>query len=521
MAEGKDKPGWSLPVVFSPPVAGRRRIAAVRVAVGIALAAALIAPVMQFQLGTMKSLRKAEAFDRSHPDWTRADALACGPVRPKSHKGAVGRWRQAVRQLWQGRNIYEAIPAGDRPYAHLPPEQVPVRMHPNMPLVVVLLTPFAYMPVWAMALSFNLLKLAVLAGTLWMAVRLANHRGHRMAGWVLALSLVWSMKCIIGDIQHGNTNTFVLGAVVLHLWLYRSGRDTSAGAALAAAICLKMTPALFVLYWLYQRNWKLLGGAAVAMVFFAVAVPLAAVGPGRYVELTDTWLNNLILPGLIRGDWYPEHINQSLSGVMARYFLAGPPGNIFWGPDENPYEAQKKFQWITFVAVSPGVLKIIVRILQLAIVAAIAWAVGWRRPGRDDGRRMLHYGLVLLGMMLLNQRTWDHHSAVLLPASLGLWYAITYGRVSRRLRVAAVAVMIPAGLAVWLSGSGVVELIARLAGLDAAGVHASGDIVEAYGPVFYHFALMLIAAVMLAVALRKTEKPYFSAADGFSCGGVG
>ena len=77
---------------------------------------------------------------------------------------------------------------------------------------------------------------------------------------MLGLGLLWVLMFVIGDLQHGNTHVLVLGAITLHLWLYRRGHDWAAGGALALAICLKMTPALFVLYWLYQRNWKLLGG---------------------------------------------------------------------------------------------------------------------------------------------------------------------------------------------------------------------------------------------------------------------
>ena len=469
---------------------------------------ALIAPVVQFEKRTIRNTSKGEQFDRQHPDWVRGDD---GPARPKDHKGAIGRWRRAVHQFWEGRNIYHTVTprsvtsGGDdtRRGAGV------VRLHPNMPLVVIGLTPLMYLPVWAMALGLNVLKLVLFAGAVWMALRLANHREHRMGDWVAALAVLWAVKFIIGDIQHGNTNTIVLAVIVLHLWLYRRGKDLAAGAALALSICMKMTPALFVLYWLYQRNWKLLAAVVVAMVVFVAIVPAAVLGPARSMELTGTWLDNLIVPGLMKGGEYPIHVNQSLPAVLSRYLLEGRPGgNIYWNPDDNPYATQSKFAWIAPVSLDPATVKWIVRLCQVSIAAVMAWAVGWRRLPRCDGRRMLHYGLIVLGMLLLNQRTWNHHAGVLLIATGGIWYALAYGLVSLRVRAVALGAMVGGAAVYWLSSDDIVKSAARLMGYDRAGAGAAADVVEAYGPTFVCFVLWFTAAVMLSVALRKADPPY-------------
>ena len=512
------KPKWSLPIDM--PLASdprrARRIQALRLAASVVLCAAFIVPVVQFQHGTMKNLRKAEKFDRQHPGWTQASAQAGGPQRPKPHKGAIGRWRKAVRQFWDGGNIYvageqgsaaAAARDGDEDDAGGGDERA-VWLHPNMPGVVVLLTPFAYLPIGAMALTWNIAKLAALAATLLMAARLAGHGPQRIADWVLGLAVVWCGSLIIGDILHGNTNIFVLAAVVLHMWLFRRGRDVAAGGALALAICLKMTPAILVLYWLYQRNWKLLAGTLVGLTLLAVVLPAVAVGPAHSLELTRTWLDNLIVPGLLKGAWYPIHVNQSLPGVVARYFLDGPDGNIFWNPDDNPYATQDAFGWITLAALPPATVKLLIRVVQLAIVAAMAWAIGWRKLPRDDGRRMLHWGLVVVAWMLLNQRTWDHHAGPLLVTDLAIWQAIAFGRFGAKVRGVALVLMLLAGLLMVASFGGVGEGIGRLAGHSAADAKVFADRFDAYGPVFWHFAALFAAGVLLAIKLRRSEPPY-------------
>jgi len=297
---------------------------------------------------------------------------------------------------------------------------------------------------------------------------------------------------------------------VLHLWLYRRGRDALGGVSLALAICLKMTPALFVLYWAYQRCWKLLVWTAVALVIFAVVIPAGVLGPQRYADVTGTWLENLIVPGLVKGAWYPIHINQSIPGVFARYLLGepNPNGDIFWNPDDNDYEYQDQHGWIAVAWLSDGTVKWLIRLAQVVVLGLAAWAIGLRKLPRDDGRRALHYGLIVCGMMLLNQRTWDHHAGVLLIANVAAWYAIGFARIGRRARVAAFGLMALVWPLVWLVGSGTFKLAAQMLGHGRDAGEIWADYADAYGPTFLSFVALFAACVVLSAALRTSRSPY-------------
>jgi hypothetical protein len=500
MPDPTDKARWELPYATELPAdpAARRKAVAWRITVYVALAAFLVVPAVQFQVSTMDRGRRARAnVPPSSPTTIPADDDEETTV--KRSKGAIGRWRFAVQDFWAGQNIYAA---------QAPPGET--SLHPNMPFTVILLTPFAHLSAGTAAAVYNALKIAAIVAAVLMMVRVADHDGARMPDWAAALGVLWAIKLILGDIQHGNTNDFVLAAIVLHLWLYRRGWDLAAGASLAVAVCLKMTPALFLLYWLYQRSWKVLAGAMVALVVFAAVVPAVAVGPERAVELTRTWLDNLIIPGLVKGAWYPIHINQSASGVLGRYLLGRgqPGGDIYWNPDDNPYPLQAEHGWIALVSLSPSQAKMVVRGVQLLLVVLGAWAIGWRKLPRDDGRRALHYGLVVVGMMLLNQRTWDHHAAVLLVATVAIWYAIGRGRIGRAARAWTTGLMLAAVACLWLSSNGVFVTVALLAGRTVQDGAAWADVVMAYGPVFLHFLMLFAAAVILSVAMKRQEAPY-------------
>ena len=513
MNESNPKPSWSLPYQTSHPSDPHRqkRLRAVRIVVYCLFGVALVTPMVQLEYKTIKNHRKALRYQEKLAAGTlSAKEILKGP--PKPHKGAINRWRTAIRAFWAGENIYQTPEQylqrkrdETRPVNPGPP----VVLHPNTPATVVLLTPTAYLPVWAGGLVFTLLKVLVVIAAALAGVRVANHAHFRMPDWVAALGAAWWVTLIISDIQHANTNGFVLGAIVLHLWLYRRGRDLSAGAALAVAVCLKMTPALFVLYWLYQRNWKLLRGALATGLIVGVVVPAFLLGPGRWSELAGAWYDNLIRPGLIESKWYPVHVNQSLPGVASRYLLDGEPGgNIYWDSDANPYNLQTKFRWIAPVSLSPETAKRIVQIAQAIILLAMGWAIGLRKLPRNDGRRGLHSAMVLTGMLLLNQRTWDHHAAILLPGYVAVWYAIALGRMSRVAKNTAMVMMIMAGLLLWLSAGDMLVAYGKMAGMARREAKDFADVVLAYGPKFFSFLLTFISAVVLGLATKSSESPY-------------
>jgi len=498
----------------------------------VAVVAMLVSVCVQFHHRMGKTLREADeadrAYDKALAAWRedpddparRAKVLRIMTVVREVDRtnGAIPRWSGPVRRFWAGENIYKPLRGAGisdpltgellggktkPPKRKLTPgmsvEQItrrPIQMHPNMPFVVILLTPFAYLPLQVCVAVVNALRILALIASIFAVASAANNRRHRMDEWVVGLAVLLAAPLIISDFQHGNTNMFVLLAIAGHLWLYRKGHDFAAGAALAMAVCLKMTPALFGLYWLYQRNWRLLAGLVVTLGVAVVAVPMLAVGPARYGELTGSWLNNLILPALLKGRPFPQHVNQSLPGVFCRLLMHG---NIYYNPDNVAVAG--KFGYINIASLSPAAGRWILTILKAAIVAVMAWAIGWKKLARDDARRGLHYGLIVAGMLILNQRTWDHHAVILLIAYVSIWYVLAYGRFGRGVRILCLVLTAAAGVINWLMGK---SLFVAMFGKDRGKEVA--DIVEAWGPTFLHFVLIFAVCVILLRALAAADR---------------
>ncbi|HAU37163.1 MAG TPA: hypothetical protein DCX07_05545, partial [Phycisphaerales bacterium] len=121
-----DPRDWMDRLPYATPLAADPRAKLVRAAAYLLLAAALVVPVVQFQVLTVRNLAQGADSDEG-----------------KSHKGAIGRWPLAVHEFWAGKNIYAPADACADPAWHdrpAPPSEK-VWLHPNTPLVVLLLSP--------------------------------------------------------------------------------------------------------------------------------------------------------------------------------------------------------------------------------------------------------------------------------------------------------------------------------------------------------------------------------------------
>lgn len=469
-----------LPYTHRPPTPKTR---GKRTAGYVLVVILLIVPVIKFEMDTLRTLRKVE------------EARLRGEERDKTWRGAIGRWARDIEAFWAGENIYlPPLAPGEtetRDRAGWPVE------HPNMPAVVVALTPFVLMPPAVTAIVFAFTKMIAWIAAMLLALRVATHDNYRMSAGMALLIVVAAWDFYLSDQSHGNTNVFTALAVVLHLWLYRRGWDGLAGATLAGAICLKLTPALFLVYWAYQRQWKLLAGAAVALPLL-VASPALLLGRDRFMLDLTAWWQHIIYPATFGGNWWPTHNNQSLPGMIARLFIGGPYGNYLWDADLSPY-TQPEYKSIVLVDLGPDGARRLLQVIQLIMLGMMAWAIGWRKLPRDDGRRALHYGMICAAMLLFSQRTWDHHAVHLMIAHAAVAYAVFRSTLTDRFKTAAGWIFVFAIFWVFATSGDVLKELFNDGGADFAG---------AIGTTFWHFVLMWGLCVILAVRLRRLDQPY-------------
>src|SRR5205823_14479522 len=133
-----------------------------------------------------------------------------------------------------------------------------------------------------------------------------------------ALTVLLSLRPITGDLTHGNVNLFILFLVVASLYAYRERRDYVSGLFLALGIACKVTPALFIPYFVWKRAWRALAGCAAGLVLFFALAPGCLLGMADNARYLTSWVERMILPYAVAGEVTSDHNNQSLPGLVHR-----------------------------------------------------------------------------------------------------------------------------------------------------------------------------------------------------------
>src|SRR5579872_2184661 len=101
--------------------------------------------------------------------------------------------------------------------------------YPNPPIMALVLLPLAKLSPQAGALAWFYLKAGMTLLALRWIFQLVAGAGHTFPLWARVLTVLLSLRPIMGDLQHGNVNLFILFLVVAALTAYRHRRDLLAG----------------------------------------------------------------------------------------------------------------------------------------------------------------------------------------------------------------------------------------------------------------------------------------------------
>ncbi len=221
----------------------------------------------------------------------------------------------AAQQAWLTGNPYDIPTRVATPY-----------LYP--PLFAQLLVPLAWLPlpvaafVWAVG---NILAVSWLWRLVQRVLPPTPDRNLMYAGWWLALGPI-----LLGNFLLGQVNLWIAAAITFAL-LADAHRQhaVTGGLALAAAVSVKLAPALLIPYFVGRRAWCLLAWWA-AWMGLGNALSCSALGIHRWTILHD-WYQEIILQG-----WHFDFAvasNQSLYGALLRVVRwAGVEGQLPYWP---------------------------------------------------------------------------------------------------------------------------------------------------------------------------------------------
>jgi Glycosyltransferase family 87 len=208
------------------------------------------------------------------------------------------------------------------------------------PFFALLSVPLVAMPVWLREVFWYL----VLIGTLIASLQLCETLARRLfpGDWTereLAqfriLTFVLSLKFMLAVLENQAFDSIALVFILLGLLALISKRSVLAGAGIAVAAALKVTPLIFLPYLLIKRRFA--GAAAFVVVFvFLTLLPDILLPPNESWHVT-IWLREVMLgpffsdPTSIKLPfWFGNTpMNQSFHGALARIINGGDQSQQF------------------------------------------------------------------------------------------------------------------------------------------------------------------------------------------------
>jgi hypothetical protein len=198
---------------------------------------------------------------------------------------------------------------------------------PYPPLFALLAVPFTFLPMWAK----NLVWYGALVGATYGCFRICETLTIRAFGvtrdelaWLRAFSIALTLKFVLSVFENHAYDVVVFFFVLVGLYGLSENKTFTAASGLAAAVALKATPALMLLYALWLRKWRIFALGSGLCVFLSLLPDLffTANYPGH--GYLWTWVVDVAVGGLLGTS--PEIygplmsnvnvLNQSLKGFV-------------------------------------------------------------------------------------------------------------------------------------------------------------------------------------------------------------
>lgn len=298
-------------------------------------------------------------------------------VGPHHHQFDLQIYYRAVNYWADGFNIYD--------YAQYDSVNITLGWtYP--PLAAVLMSPMAllgYPVVKAISLTGIVLATAgCVALVLRERVRIPADLAVLVVG--VATAAAFLLEPLRQTLGFGQINMYLMLLILLDLLVLarRGSRWTGVGVGLAMAI--KLTPGIFLLYFVATRQWR----ALIVSVVSAAAATLAAalVLPRESWQFFTALLWDTDRVGFLGGS-----ANQSVNGILARFVAPEAPSTLLW-----------------------------------ASLSAALVVVGYRRVRRAVRTGDTLAAITLIGLLgvLISPASWPHHIVWVLPAVVILGAAL-------------------------------------------------------------------------------------------------
>jgi hypothetical protein len=262
---------------------------------------------------------------------------------------------------------------------------------------------------------FSKLAFAYVAFAL--AAGIVTRTGIRLTPRATALIIAGWWFPIIVDMQEGQMNFVAFLPLVAGLFVAQ--RDTpasqvAAGLLIALATAAKVTPIIFIVYFVWRRRWLLSAAAVAGLGIWLLLVPALAFGWQQNLRWLGQWAQIMIVP-YVTETKVVYSTTQSFGSFLLRLLTDIPAF-------ETTRTGTLTSHYMNVMSLNETIVQWIVRVVM--VVAGVIGLVWARRPlaSLSSPRYAIEIGAVAAFMLWFSERTWSHHyiSFLLTLAAAGM-----------------------------------------------------------------------------------------------------
>ncbi len=217
---------------------------------------------------------------------------------------------------------------------------------------------------------------------------------------------------VLRDFDDGGPHLIYLAMIIGAMECWRRGQNQWAGCWFGLAIALKMTPGLFLPFFVWKRQWRLATWTTVATAAW-IMLPAVWMGPASWWAHQNQWNDLALNVFASRMDRAREANevrvqNQAFKPAVARLLVAYPVG--------HPLKVDHPLDF-AIDHLDEKVANRLASLAALGLLGSVAWWSRRRWTGPDDPAFPVEMAAVLVLMPLLSPVTWLQHLSFLLPAT--------------------------------------------------------------------------------------------------------
>ncbi|MCH8828778.1 MAG: DUF2029 domain-containing protein [Planctomycetes bacterium] len=229
--------------------------------------------------------------------------------------------------------------------------------------------------------------------------------------WVSVGACFLTSRYLIRDMPECGVNLTLVALSWFAVLLWTKRREWAGGLSLGFAISLKCTPLLFLAYFGWKRQWKMVMTSAVFTCVFSLS-PLLFMGPKLFDRSVDFWSmmawRGVGVADPSHGVLGPEPLqNDSLRPALARYLIRVP--------DDHKARLNHPL-YFEFLDLDPTTAGVVIKAFLLLLLLAIFWK--FRKPlrQRNSVQTLWECSAISLLILMYSPITWGQHCVGVLPA---------------------------------------------------------------------------------------------------------